>query len=51
MLITLYCNPFFTPCKEKICEIPDFFQDIFSRLPNKAEKAGDTAPKERKKRL
>ena len=40
MLITLYCNPFFAPCKEKIYEIPGFFQSIFERKPKKAEEEG-----------
>ena len=41
MLITLYCNPFFAPCKEKIYEIHGFFQSIFERKPKKAEDTVD----------
>ena len=37
MLITLYCNPFFAPCKEKIYENPDFFERFFQNFPEKGE--------------
>jgi hypothetical protein len=50
MLITLYCNPFFAPCKEKIYQIPRFFQNIFKRLPKKRENFGKTFPKRGKQR-
>jgi hypothetical protein len=50
MLITLHCNPFFAPCKEKIYEIPGFFQNIFERLPNPIKEPVKALPKRGKNR-
>jgi hypothetical protein len=51
MLITLYCNPFFAPCKEKNYENPGFFQDIFYYVQNLTKSAGKQFPERGKKRV
>ncbi len=51
MLITLYCNPFFAPCKEKISKIQRFFESIFPEAQNSTPKAGKKQPKTGKQGL
>ena len=50
MLITLYCNPFFPACKEKIYKIPCFFQKNFKREPKQAEDPAKRFPEKGKNR-